>query len=133
MAVTVQAFELIQPVGELDTAWFPSQNLETMVTAALADARTAVEGNAQIAAADHNRAAAAHVYARLYRAVASRLAATPQTVTIAGQVTRVYDSARVSYFQGLANAKDAEYAGYIVVAATSAGSASARARAVPTW
>lgn len=114
MAVTLLPHDLIQPIGELDSAWLPDVNLETAVAAALSDAVNIVEADANIAAANHDRAAAARVYARIYRMVASRLAATPQTLTIAGQITKVTDSSRITYFQSLAAAKEAEFAGYVV-------------------
>ena len=117
MAVSLVPFDLMQPAGELDSAWFPGANLEALIAAALHDAASVVETNSDIAAANHNRAAASYVYARLYRIVASRLAATPQTLTIAGQITKVTDSSRVAYFENLAAAKEAEYAGYIVTSA----------------
>jgi len=134
MAVTLLPHDLIQPIGELDSAWFPGANLETLVTAALSDAVNIVESDANIAAAKHNRAAAAHVYARLYRRVASRLAATPQTLTVAGQITKVTDSSRVSYFAALAASKEDEYAGLaapVDTGDTANQSYSIRARA--TW
>lgn len=134
MAVTLAPFDLMQPMGELDAAWFPDGDLELRIGGALALVAPVVEGSTAIAAANHNAAAAAWVYARLYRQVAARLAATPSTLTIGGQITRVTSADRVAYFANLAASKEAEYAGYSVVETTIAVPArSQRAKVTATW
>lgn len=134
MTVTLQTFDLVQPAGELDGAWFPDNDLGVLVSGALALVRPRVEANAAIAAVNHNAAAAASVYARLYRLTASRLAASPQTLTIGGQITRVTSADRVTYFEKLAAAKESEYASYAQSDAhLDAPNRSQRARVTASW
>ena len=98
MTVTLQTFDLIQPAGELDGAWFPDNDLSVLVSGALAIVRPRVEANAAIAAVNHNAAAAAAGYARLYRLTASRLAASPQTLTIGGPSPPPTNPGRAHHF-----------------------------------
>lgn len=106
-AHTLEPDDLIYPTGELMAAQFPAEDLTANVTAWLDVAQTYL-GDFDVDEATANKAAAQHVYARGYRAIAQRLASTPDKSTYSGPntVTREHSTSRIAYWERKAAAAD---------------------------
>lgn len=119
MAVTLTTADLQQPTGELAATLFPGENLETLLTGWLAQATTLVQGNTAIAAANHNAAAAAHVYYRAYGYKVLLMASDPNDISV-GERSETFAADQRKTFAGLRDYYLAQYTSYEVPAATSA-------------
>lgn len=113
MAVTLDTYDLKQPVGELESSLFPdtTMDIDVALTGWLAQATTKVEADADIATADQNAAAAAWVYYRAYSYVAQWMKAEPERVEV-GERTEWLGADRAKFFQDLANKWESTFNGY---------------------
>ena len=132
MAVTAE--DLMQPYGELEGAWFPSDDgvaLEARLTAYIA------EGAEKASAADDvDAAATAFAYARAYEAVYLRLSGSPASVGIVGHMNRQYTQEQVRAFRAKAAEWRAVFEGHVLGASESAGGSAPASRQTPisfTW
>ena len=127
--MTIIAADLKIPTGELQPAWFPDGDLDTSITAWLAE----VDLGAIAAGEDQDRATRAYCYARAYRTVAGRLASTPTTEKT-NDLTTTIDAARVKFFTDMADRWETAYQAILAEAPiVQTEPASSAAQIVPTW
>lgn len=119
MAVTLTIDDLKQPTGELAEALFPGETLDTLLAGWLTQAATLVTGNASIATASHNPAAAAWVYHRAYGYKVLLMASDPNDVTV-GERSETYAADQRKQFVALRDSYLSRYSSYEVPALTSA-------------
>jgi len=99
MAVTLDTYDLKQPVGELESSLFPdtTMDIDVALTGWLAQATTKVEADADIATADQNAAAAAWVYYRAYTYVVQWLSTLPSSATVDGMSRTIAGDQRAHF------------------------------------
>ena len=103
MAVTVD--DLTSPAGDLEPAVLWPGEASADVTARLAGYLTDAEARAAVItdADDKDRAIVAYAYHRAYQSVATRLAATPSSVTLNDQGSVTTTAAQLAAMQELAD------------------------------
>ena len=113
MAVTLEIYDLKQPVGELESTLFPDADMtiDVALTGWLGQAKTKVEADADITTANQNDAAAAWVYYRAYTYVAQWMKAEPERVEV-GERTEWLGADRAKFFLDLAAKWESTYNGF---------------------
>lgn len=113
MAVTLEIYDLKQPVGELESTLFPDADMtiDVALTGWLSQAITKVEADADITTASQNEAAAAWVYYRAFSYVAQWIKAEPERITV-GERTEWLGADRAKFFLDLANKWRATFEGF---------------------
>lgn len=92
----MQPSDFIHPIGELQPALFPNEELADLVDTWLAEAQGKT---AALPAGCVDEATGAWVYYRAYAAVANRIAATPTREAYFNNVDRWQSADRVEYFR----------------------------------
>jgi hypothetical protein len=108
--MAISAANLTYPpggTGEIRPEWFPGEALADVLAVWIAQgySRAADEGVGEAAAED--RVAIAHAYREAYRAIAARLAGTPDSVSLE-DLSRTTSNGRVKFFADRALAWDLE-------------------------
>lgn len=98
--------EFIHPAGELLPAFFPNEEIASLVHTWLTEAQGKT---AALPAACVEPATAAWVYYRAYAAVANRIAATPTREAYFNDVDRWHSADRVEYFRAKAEEHRARF------------------------
>lgn len=132
--MAVAPAELIQPDGELEAAWFPGedeQTLEKRLETYLAEGAALSEE-----ATDPDAATKAFGYWRAYEAVYLRLSGSPASVGVVGHMNRQYTQEQLRAFRAKAAEWRATFEGHVHGASESSGGnppASRQTSAVFTW
>lgn len=100
MALTLMAYEILAPVGELTQIMFPGESLDVLAGALISAADGVTTDNAT---AKH------WIYWRAYTAIANRLAATPNSEVYFNDVARRFEKDRLDYFLDRAAANQNAY------------------------
>jgi hypothetical protein len=97
VALTAESFQ--QPAGRLQAAWYPSDNLSTLLTAWLDEATA---NTVDVTAEDQEAAREAWVYYRAFQKLADDLLIEPASQT-AGVRTSQFSDAQLSRWAGQAS------------------------------
>lgn len=111
--------DLIQPTGELESAWFPADDeaaLEARLTAYIAEG-----ADLSAEADDPDAATTAFAYWRSYEAVYLRLSGSPASVGIVGHMNRQYTQEQLRAFRTKAAEWRVVFEGFVRGASESAG------------